>query len=72
MSTRELPDFLKRGFPEGPAPREYPRPGRMSFPEMRPVTDIGGHDPAGAEEVAWREWWRWVDGRTVGGPRFIP
>lgn len=55
MSTRELPDFLKQGWPEGPPPREYPGPGRMAFPEMRPVTDPGGHDPAGAAELAM--WW---------------
>jgi hypothetical protein len=61
MSLRELPDFLKRGFPEGPPPREYPRPGRMAFHEMRPVTDIGGHNPPEAEEVAWREWWRYIN-----------
>ncbi len=65
MSLRELPDFLKRGFPEGPAPREYPRPGRMSFPEMRPVTDPGGHDPAGSAELAVWWWLRWVEGRQI-------
>jgi hypothetical protein len=66
MSIRELPDFLKLGFPEGPAPREYPRPGRMSFPEIAPRREPWGHDPLGAEEVAWREWLLWVDGKRTG------
>ena len=65
MSTRELPDFIKKGWPEGPPPREYPRPGRMAFPEMRPVTDPGGHDPAGAAELAVWEWLRWVEGGQI-------
>lgn len=56
MSARELPDFLKRGWPEGPAPREYPRPGRMRFPEARREPEPSGYDGARVAEVAAWEW----------------
>ena len=66
MSTRELPEFLKRGWPEGPPPRAYPRPGRMSFPELRPVAEPGLHDAANMGEWVVRDWVRLVDARRIG------
>ena len=68
MITRELPDFLKQGFPnpahpelvEGPPPAR-PRPGRMAFPEMRPVAEPGLHDAASMGEWVVRDWAAHVD-----------
>ena len=37
MSIRELPDFLKRGFPDIGLPPAKVGPSRMAFPEMRAV-----------------------------------
>ena len=61
MSTRELPDFLKRGFPDIGLPPAKPRPGRMAFPEMRPVQEPGLHDAASMGEWVVRDWVRLVD-----------
>ena len=66
MSTRELPEFLKQGWPEAPPPREYPRPGRMSFPEVRPVAEPGLYDAANMGEWVVRDWVRLVDTRRIG------
>ena len=61
MSIRELPDFLKRGFPDIGLPPARPRPGRMAFPEMRPVVEPGLHDAASMGEWVVRDWAAHVD-----------
>ena len=72
MSTRELPDFLKRGFhdPAHPEPVEgppaKPRPGRMAFPEMRAVAEPRLHDAASMGEWVVRDWVRLVDAGLIG------
>lgn len=67
MSIRELPHFLKHGFPDGPAPREYPRPGRMRFPELRPVPEGSCGDVLNLREEAVRGWLKAVELGLVGG-----
>ena len=67
MSTRELPDFLKRGFPDIGLPPARPRPGRMAFPEMRPVVEPGLHDAASMGEWVVRDWAAHVDAGLIGG-----
>ncbi len=57
----ELPDFLKRGFPDIGLPPARPRPGRMAFPEMRPVVEPGLHDAASMGEWVVRDWIKHVD-----------
>ena len=57
----ELPDFLKRGFPDIGLPAARPRPGRMAFPEMRPVVEPGLHDAASMGEWVVRDWAAHVD-----------
>ena len=61
MSTRELPDFLKLGFPDIGLPPGKPRPGRMAFPEMRAVAEPGLHDAASMGEWVVRDWLKHVD-----------
>ena len=67
MSTRELPDFLKQGFPDIGLPPAKSRPGALHFPEMRPVTDPYGQDRASTAEWAQREWERLVGLGLIGG-----
>jgi hypothetical protein len=67
MSIRELPDFLKHGWPEGPPPRAHPRPGRISFPEMRPPPEGSGGDVLNLREEAWRGWLKAVEMGLIGG-----
>ncbi len=57
----ELPDFLKRGFPDIRLPPAKPRPGRMAFPEMRAVAEPGLHDAASMGEWVVRDWVRLVN-----------
>ena len=57
----ELPDFLKRGFPDIGLPPAKPRPGRMAFPEMRAVVEPGLHDAASMGEWVVRDWAAHVD-----------
>ena len=61
MSTRELPDFLKHGFPDIGLPPARPRPGRMAFPEMRPVAEPGLHDTASMGEWVVRDWLKHIN-----------
>ena len=63
----ELPDFLKRGFPDIGLPPARPRPGAMHFPEMRAPAETWGHDPASDREWAAREWARLIDAGLIGG-----
>ena len=66
MSTRELPQFLKRGFPDIGLPPAKNRPGTMRFPEAAPPREPWGHDGAGGKEWDVREWVRLVDAGLIG------
>ena len=57
----ELPDFLKRGFPDIGLPPAKVGPSRMAFPEMRAPVEPGLHDTASMGEWVVRDWLRHVD-----------
>ena len=67
MSTRELPQFLKRGFPDIGLPPAKNRPGTMRFPEAAPPREPWGHDGADGTVGVVREWVRLVDAGLIGG-----
>ena len=50
MSTRELPDFLKLGFPDIGLPPAKSRPGALHFPEILPPREPYGQDRASTAE----------------------
>ena len=62
----ELPDFLKRGFPDIGLPPAKMGPSRMAFPEMRPVVEPGLHDTASMGEWVVRDWIKHVDAGRIG------
>ena len=66
MSHRELPDFLKQGFPDIGLPPARSRPGALHFPEIRPPRAPSGHDRASTAEWAQREWQRLVGLGLIG------
>ena len=66
MSHRELPDFLKRGYPEFGLPPAKLKPGAMRFPEIGPTRAPSGHDRASNAEWAVREWARLVGLGLIG------
>lgn len=66
MSITELPDFLKQGFPGIGLPPAKSRPGRMAFPEARPVVEPGLHDAASMGEWVVRDWVKLVDAGLIG------
>ena len=67
MTTRELPDFLKRGYPDSGLPPKRVPPGALRFPELGPVREPVGQDRAASAEWAVREWARLVDAGLIGG-----
>ena len=69
MSTRELPDFLKHGFPDIGLPPAKSRPGALHFPEILPPREPYGQDRASTAEWAQREWERLVDAGLIGSNR---
>ena len=66
MSTRELPDFLKQGFPDIGLPPAKSRPCALRFPEIPPLREPYGQDRASTAEWAQREWERLVDAGLIG------
>lgn len=63
MSTRELPDFLKRGDPDLGAPRaRYPgmQIGKGTM-RREPVPEPSGGDALSAQEWAVRDWLAMVE-----------
>ena len=66
MSHRELPDVLKRGYPEIGLPPAKQKPGAMRFPEIRPPRAPSGHGRASNAEWAVREWARLVGLGLIG------
>ena len=67
MSTRELPEFLKQGFPGISLPPAKCRPGALHFPEIPPPREPCGQDRGSTVEWAQREWERLVDAGLIGG-----
>ena len=66
MSTRELPEFLKQGFPDIGLPPAKSRPGALHFPEIPPPREPCGQDRASTTEWAQREWERLVELGLIG------
>ena len=66
MSHRELPDFLKCGYPDIGLPPAKLNPGAMRFPEIGPPHAPSGHDRASNAEWAVREWERLVGLGLIG------
>ena len=67
MSIRQLPDFLKNGFPDIGLPPAKVGPSRMAFPEMRAPVEPGLHDAASMGDWVVRDWMRLVDAGLIGG-----
>lgn len=64
---RELPDFLKQGFPDTGLPPAKRQPGALRFPEIPPPREPWGHDRAASVEWSVREWIRLVELGLIGG-----